>query len=212
MTIAEQLEVIKESGIREDLIEALSRAAYFHGHICPGLAMGVLASMAFLGKNKPSEDEEIVAVVESKACGIDAVQVLTGCTFGKGNLVFLDHGKSVFTFYRRSENKGMRYALKNIMPILEKDGAGELFAKVRSGNASDEEKISFQKLWTARTITLLKMDIDIFRISDAIDDIPEKAQIYETLTCSSCKENLGAYWAVWVGDEALCIPCSKKSN
>lgn len=212
MTIAEQLEVLKESGVRGDLIEALSRAAYFHGHICPGLAMGVLASMAFLGENKPSEDEEIVTVVESKACGIDAVQVLTGCTFGKGNLIFLDHGKSVFTFYRRSENKGIRYALKNVMPILEKDGAGELFAKVQSGNASDEEKKSFTKLWTARTVTLFKMDIDIFKISDAVDDAPEKAKIYETLTCSSCNENLGAHWAVRRDDKVLCIPCSKKIN
>jgi len=37
-----------------------------------------------LGENR-AEDEEIVAVVETDACGADAIQVRTGCTFGKGN-------------------------------------------------------------------------------------------------------------------------------
>jgi formylmethanofuran dehydrogenase subunit E len=27
-------------------------------------------------------------------CAVDAIRFLTGCTFGKGNLVHLDHGKN----------------------------------------------------------------------------------------------------------------------
>ena len=38
-------------------------------------------------------DEEIVAVVETDMCGVDAIQFLTGCTFGKGNLIHRDWGK-----------------------------------------------------------------------------------------------------------------------
>ncbi len=30
-------------------------------------------------------DEELFAIVETDACGADAIQVITGCTFGKGN-------------------------------------------------------------------------------------------------------------------------------
>ena len=37
-------------------------------------------------------DEEIVAIVENDACGVDALQCVTGCTFGKGNLIFRDYG------------------------------------------------------------------------------------------------------------------------
>lgn len=62
----------------------------FHGHECPGLAMGYrMASAAMNALNSiHSEDEEIVAIVENNACGVDALQCVTGCTFGKGNLIF----------------------------------------------------------------------------------------------------------------------------
>ena len=60
----------------------------FHAHECPGLAMGyrmATASMSELDSIR-AEDEEIVAIVENDACGVDALQCVTGCTFGKGNL------------------------------------------------------------------------------------------------------------------------------
>src|SRR3972149_9497969 len=71
----------------------------FHGHICPGLAVGYKAAkagMAWLEENH-AEDEELVALVETDACGSDAIQVLTGCTFGKGNFFYRDYGKQAFT-------------------------------------------------------------------------------------------------------------------
>ena len=82
----------------------------FHGHSCPGLAIGyrmATAAMEELALLR-AEDEEIVAIVENDACGVDALQCITGCTFGKGNLIFHDYGKSVFTLYARSSGKGIR--------------------------------------------------------------------------------------------------------
>jgi len=43
-----------------------------------------------------SKDEELVAIVENISCAFDAIQVINGCTCGKGNLVFKDMG-SMFT-------------------------------------------------------------------------------------------------------------------
>ena len=80
----------------------------FHGHSCPGLAIGyrmACAGMEALHAIR-SEDEEIVAVVENNACGVDALQCVTGCTFGKGNLVFRDHGKQVYTLYAPPDRPG----------------------------------------------------------------------------------------------------------
>jgi len=79
----------------------------FHGHECPGLAMGyrmALAGMEALNALR-SEDEEIVAIVENNACGVDALQCVTGCTFGKGNLIFRDYGKHVYTLYSISAGR-----------------------------------------------------------------------------------------------------------
>ena len=82
----------------------------FHGHECPGLAMGYRMAAAAMENLESfrAEDEELVALVENDACGVDALQCVTGCTFGKGNLLFRDYGKHVFTLYARSSRSGER--------------------------------------------------------------------------------------------------------
>ncbi len=82
----------------------------FHGHSCIGLGMGYRVAEAALKELQSDRDidEEIVAVVENDNCSVDAVQYITGCTMGKGNLIFYDHGKPVYTFIRRSDNKAAR--------------------------------------------------------------------------------------------------------
>ena len=59
-----------------------------------------------------AQDEELVAIVECDNCAVDAIQELTGCTFGKGNLIYRDLGKTAFTFIRRSDGKAIRVASK----------------------------------------------------------------------------------------------------
>jgi len=54
----------------------------FHGHSCPGLATGFKVSKIALKELetiRPS-DEEIIAIVENDSCGVDAVQVIAGCS------------------------------------------------------------------------------------------------------------------------------------
>jgi formylmethanofuran dehydrogenase subunit E len=46
-----------------------------------------------------AEDEELVAIVENDTCGVDALQCVVGYTFGKGNRLFRDDGKHVYTIY-----------------------------------------------------------------------------------------------------------------
>ena len=96
--------------------EALwNKCAEFHGHKCPGLATGfrvATEAMAKLGLDGPEADEELVCVTENDSCAVDAVQVITGCTMGKGNLIYRGTGKMVFTFYCRKSGRGLRVAVK----------------------------------------------------------------------------------------------------
>ena len=80
--------------------ELWDKCVGFHGHECPGLAIGFRACEAAVEKLGVSfsKDEEVVCITENNACGVDAVQLITGCTFGKGNLIFKDKGKQAFTF------------------------------------------------------------------------------------------------------------------
>ena len=110
----------------------------FHGHVCPGLALGFRVTTLALQKLNISRsvDEEMITFVENNACGVDAVQVLSGCTFGKGNLFFLDHGKQVYTFARRSNGKAVRISVKQGAFYNEKYSSLRL--KINSGEASAE--------------------------------------------------------------------------
>jgi formylmethanofuran dehydrogenase subunit E len=82
----------------------------FHGHSCPGLAIGYRLSQAAMNalEVSRSDDEELVAVVESDACGVDALQCVSGCTFGKGNLIFRDFGKHAYSLFSRVKRQGVR--------------------------------------------------------------------------------------------------------
>ena len=88
----------------------LREVIQFHGHLCPGLALGYRVAKAALRELKADrpQDEELVAIVENDSCAVDAIQFITGCTFGKGNLIFRDYGKHVYTLFNRRTNQGVR--------------------------------------------------------------------------------------------------------
>src|SRR5512146_997123 len=88
----------------------LRETVQFHGHLCPGLALGYRVAKAALRELKADRphDEELVAIVENDSCSADAIQFVTGCTFGTGNLVFRDYGKHVYTLYNRKTGSGVR--------------------------------------------------------------------------------------------------------
>ena len=68
----------------ERKIAPFEEVVAFHGHACPGLAIGyraALAALQALSVTRPV-DEELVAIVENDACGIDAIQYVAGTTMG----------------------------------------------------------------------------------------------------------------------------------
>jgi formylmethanofuran dehydrogenase subunit E len=91
--------------INKALIE---KTINFHGHWCPGLAIGIRVSELAFQRLEDPEKADWVAVVETDLCGVDAVQVLTHCTFGKGNLIHRDYGKMAFSFFDRRGGKGLQ--------------------------------------------------------------------------------------------------------
>jgi len=186
------------------------RAFEFHGHICPGLAVGFRATqlaMQELGV-KRAEDEELVAIVENKACGVDALQVLTGCTFGKGNLFFLDYGKHVYTLARRNGERAVRIAVK--FGAFEHPELSSLRQAVAAGRATVEEEKRLLKLRQEHIERILNADRDSFdiRIVDLV--LPPKAQIHKSIRCASCGEAVMETRVRNVDGRPLCIPCAEK--
>jgi formylmethanofuran dehydrogenase subunit E len=194
--------------------EDWKKAADFHGHICPGLAIGFRAAKAGLERlgEKRAEDEEIVTVVETNACGADAIQVLTGCTFGKGNFIYKDHGKQVFTFIGRKSGASVRVALKPGVLELSDRHRG-LIDKLRSGDATKDESDEFQELHRRRSYEILDFDLDkLFDIRDVETELPPKAQIEPSKTCDLCGEPTMASMLQETEDgRFLCKPCFSSS-
>lgn len=163
----------------------------FHGHSCPGSAIGyrmTLAAMKALDVDRAG-DEELVAIVENDACGVDALQYLSGCTFGKGNLIFRDYGKPVYTLFSRNSGKGVR--------VLFLDTA--LPEELRG----DRQKRLEYILCAPESAILTVQAISI--------DVPRQAKIYNSVSCERCRESVMETRLKGVNGRMLCIPCAIES-
>ena len=162
----------------------------FHGHICPGLSIGFKAAKAAMEKldEGRADDEEIVAIVETDACSADAVQVLTGCTFGKGNFIHKDYGKMVLTLLSRKTGKGVRVAMRPGAFSPDETHLA-LLRKVIKGSADEEEKKRFNALHLQRSLDVLEMaDNDLFTVKTVQMELPAKAKIEPSEPCARCGE------------------------
>ena len=185
------------------------KCADFHGHICPGLAIGYQAAkagIAWLEENRAS-DEELVAIVETDACGADAVQVLTGCTFGKGNFIYKDYGKQAFTFISRKTGKGVRISMKPGAIRLDKRHQ-ELLGKVMAGSATEEELKEFWALHRQQSQEILaKPAEELFTIRAVDIALPPKARIESSIPCARCGEPTMASKLAVQDGQKVCQDC-----
>ncbi|MDK2835207.1 MAG: formylmethanofuran dehydrogenase subunit [Methanolobus sp.] len=192
-------------------IPSFEEAAKFHGHVCPGLTIGYIAAKAALEKlhTERDVDEELVTIVENDACGVDAVQVLTGCTIGKGNLIYRDHAKQVFTFICRDSGKAVRAALRASFNIDAIDPeVNKLRPKVMSGKATGEETEEFRKRMDCISHTMRHTPVEeMFDIRFVDVEIPQKARIFNSLKCTKCGEMMAESRARVQNGEFVCIPC-----
>ena len=159
----------------------------FHGHECPGLATGYRMALAGMDalRSLRAEDEELVAIVENDACGVDALQCVTGCTFGKGNLIFRDYGKQVYTLYSRSARVAVRVVFHG------------------KGAPPDLDRASRRK-WILEAPAE-----DMLSVARVEIEAPDRARIRKSVSCAECGERVMETRTRRVGDRALCIPCAE---
>ena len=162
------------------------RCVEFHGHSCPGLAIGyriALAALDRLGMSS-SKDEEIVCVTENDACGVDAVQVITGCTMGKGNLLYRDTGKQAFSFFNRRDQRRIRIVF-NKQIKKDKDWNREQFQKYIL-EAPKEEILSF---------------------CEPSFEPPQRARMFNSIVCQQCGESASEHKIRFNDGKKLCLDC-----
>jgi formylmethanofuran dehydrogenase subunit E len=159
-------------------------AVRFHGHECPGLAIGAKVCEiveAKLGVTR-SSDEEIVCVTENDACCADAVQAILGCSFGKGNLIYRGTGKMAFSFFCRESGKKLRMYFKASKP----DDMGREAYQRYILNAPPDELFSF---------------------SEPKFDLPEKARLFDNVVCALCGERAPEHKMRLQDGQPICLDC-----
>ena len=171
----------------------LREAVRFHGHFCPGLAIGYRASRIALERlgAERAQDEELIAIVENDSCSVDGVQSITGCTFGKGNFFFRDHGKQVFTFALRPTGRAIRVALK----------PGDKRPPVPEG----DRDAALDQMLNAPAESL-------FHIEELVIDLPDTAAIHDSVVCDRCGEAVMATRARETCGRTVCIPCERRER
>jgi len=191
--------------------ELIEKTIAFHGHSCPGLVIGIRAAELALQKLAQADRDDLVAVVETDMCGVDAIQLLTGCTFGKGNLIHKDYGKTAFSFYDRGKNVGFRALLR---PDLSGDAGLELRSlvkKVEAGTANEEERVRYHKLRDELQERYMNADLEeMFIVTEPPLPVPKPARILSSLKCEACGEMTMESRTRRFDGKTLCWPCFEK--
>ena len=155
----------------------------FHGHECGGLTIGYKASLYAIEllKLEFSDDEQVVCISENDACGIDGIQVMLGCSVGKGNLLFHMRGKQAFSFYNRKTGESVRLVLKP-----------------KPRDMTREESFAYFQACEPK---------DMFDVKSTTIRLPEAARLFDSYVCDCCGETTGANWIRLAGDKKLCLDC-----
>ena len=162
--------------------ELIDKTIEFHGHNCPGLTIGIRVAELARQELDIHQTPNVVCVTETDMCGVDAIQFLTGCSFGKGNLIHRDFGKSAFTFFNRDTGKGFRAVFQNHI-------------------ARDEDR-------DRRIQLLLEADLDTLFKVEKMDAPPVRpARILKSIECGSCGEMTMESRIRLFDGKNLCSPC-----
>jgi len=176
-----------------------------------GLALGYRAGKAGLQRLNSirSPDEGLVAIAETDNCAVDALQVLTGCTMGKGNIFFYDYGKNAFTIGRRDTGEAVRIVGRSLDDVLG-ESYEQLRSKALSCAASQSEMQRFRETQSGALQRILDADEDIlFKIEQVQLDFPVRARVFPSIVCSSCGERVMEPRVRLLNGKFVCIPCDE---
>ena len=161
----------------------IKKTIEFHGHNCPGLTIGIRAAELAIKQIDICNVTAPVCVTETDMCGVDAIQFLTGCSFGKGNLIHKDFGKSAFTFFDREGQNGFRAVFNN---------------NFSRGDTDKDERIQ----------QLMRADLSELFTTTKIETPPVRpARILNSIPCDSCGEMTMESRIRLFDGQHLCIPC-----
>lgn len=193
----------------------LDAGLVLHGHKCPAMPMGLrvgAAAMNALGVER-AKDGQLIALVEigeahCATCFADGIQMITGCTFGKGNIKKLNYGKWGVTLVDKKSGRAVRVVPK--AEAMEANRKTEFFTKYRekgvpASQVPDEVVAPLvERVMNAPEGALLNVG-EVFEYK-----VEEPPHSFDGFVCESCGEMTVEPYGRIRGEKKVCIPCYEK--
>ena len=184
----------------------------FHGHKCPAMPLGLragAAAMNRLGVTR-SPDGQLVALVElgddhCAHCFADGIQVITGCTYGKGNIRQLNYGKWGVTLVDRASGRAVRVVPKAEAMLANK--RSEFFTQYREkGIPASQVPAEVVEPMIARVMNA--PEEALLTVGTPCDHpLPKKVESFAGFVCERCGEMTVEGYGRPLGDAKVCLPC-----
>lgn len=197
-----------------DAKEFLKAGQHLHGHKCPAMPMGLRVGAAAMNALAVAraKDKDLVAILElgedhCAHCFGDGVQMITGCTFGKGNLRTLPYGKFGVTLVERATGRAVRVVPRAAAQAKMKESPffQEFRAKGVPASKVPDEVVEpmIQQVMSAPQDQILSVGPE-FRT-----EIARKGETFATRACDACGEMVVDKYLRVAGDKRVCIPCQE---
>lgn len=122
-----------------------------------------------------------MCIFENDACGVDAIQIMLGCSIGKGNLLFHMTGNRAFSFYNCGTGRSVRLMLR----------------EKQEGITKEQSFVYYQE----------REQDELFDIKETQFQLPEQARIFDSCVCGGYGERTGANWVRIQNKKKLCVDC-----
>ncbi len=181
----------------------VNNAGALHGHLAPGVALGLRMSEIALSKlGLPKGSKMLFAVCETNRCLPDAIQAATGCTLGHNSIIIENYGKLALTIVNGVTKKGIRVAL-NISAQTYSELMAAWMMRLSKLSKQDEHELSMQ---------LLELDEKYCTIQNVTINIERPGMENDSIVkCSKCNECFPSSYGVISGSNVYCRACSKTS-
>ncbi len=197
----------EDYSLTRDMLEA---GFLFHGHRCPGFPLGVragLLAMKTLGV-KRSGDKQLHVILEvgpshAMHCFGDGVQFATGCTFGKGNIEKISHGKLAFRLIDKATGNAVRIIVKP--EVLREMSKTKFVAERRRGVPADQVKREYADEAIEKILSF--KDDELFTVKTFKYEGSFPKGTFRTYICPICGELFFETAAMVRDGQIICRAC-----
>ena len=194
--------------------EYLAAGQQLHGHKCPAMPLGLRAGAAAMNKLgvERAKDGQLVALLElgeghCAHCFADGIQMITGCTFGKGNIKQLGYGKFGLTLVDRASGRSVR-----VVPRAEVQGATKQtpFFKEYREKGIPASQVPSEVVEPLILQVMGAPEEKILKMGDIESrNLPRPLDAFDSFVCEQCGDMVVEKYGRIVGDRKVCIPCQQ---